>query len=805
MPIDLTVLGRRTVTAKTVLFFGAGSSIPSGGPSAKKLTAKLAEKFGIQMSTPLDLPSLATIIEVRYDRRALVEVISKVLEPLSPTRGILNLPDFDWAGLYTTNYDRVIEKSYSLQKKTLHVISSNFDFGRQRDITEPRLFKLHGTINQDVSFGHQNRMIISTSDFDGSNDYRKALYTRFTEQLITNDAIIIGHSLADSDLQGIVDTAIREKREKGAPGKITLIVYEKDENLGLVNEARGLDVCFAGVDEFFAELTKERNSEQSILGVTNDPLDKARNVLPSTLSISSIRDNQTEDLSRMFNGSPASYADIMRGWTFARDFADRLESQFADENGKRIAYVLGPAGSGKTTGARKALIQLVNRGIECWEHIRDFPLLVNSWKLIDNELRERGQTGVLLIDDAHNHLLAVNMLLDAICSKDKPALKVLLVSSRPHWNPRLKSPAIFTEGEAQELGALSSREIDSLLDILESSTDIATLVERRFLGFNRTERRRRLARRCRSDMFVCMKNIFGSETFDDIILQEYAELSPDYQEVYKQIAGMEAAGVRVHRQLVIRTVGIHALQVARYLEDLEGIIEERTVNESEGIFAWQVRHGVIADIIAKYKFLDEAEQFALLERTIDNLNPSYHIEIISINEICDPQKGLAQIYNKEKQNVLLRKLISLAPRQRVPRHRLITNLISLGNYESANTEIRLFENELRIDGPVQRYKVRLLIERANQTTGLLQEDRVAMIREAASIAEAGIDRFPDDKNLYRAFLEVGVAYLKFTDDRDMFDFAMQKAQSAYERILDPDLARTIHRFGQQYANKELAS
>lgn len=337
MTIDLTVLGRRTDPERTILLFGSGSSIPSGGPSSQQLVTLLAEKFKITMPQPLGLSDLATVIEAKHDRRPLVEAIGEILSPLRPVRGILNLPDFNWAGLYTTNYDQLIEKSYKGRKRPLHVISSNFDFGRRTDPTEPHLYKLHGTIECDVSLGHQHRMIISTSDYDTTSDFREVLYAKFTEQLFTNEAIIIGHSLADTDLRSIVEHAVRIKRDKGAPGRITLFAFEADENQALIYEARGLDVCVGGIDEFFAEMAKTVAPEKLLPGITDDPLDRARHLYPTTLSVSSERANQTGNLSRMFNGSPANYADIMRGWTFERDFAERLEAQLADENGKRIA------------------------------------------------------------------------------------------------------------------------------------------------------------------------------------------------------------------------------------------------------------------------------------------------------------------------------------------------------------------------------------------------------------------------------------------------------------------------------------
>lgn len=794
MTVDLTVLARKTDPKRTILLFGAGASIPSGAPSTAQLAKLLAEKLRLEDTTGLSLSDIATIAEARHGRRALVETVSAILAFVEPDGGILNLPDFEWAGLYTTNFDEVVEKVYLKRRRALQTISSNFDFGSNSDTTD-RLYKLHGTIHADVSLGQQHRMVLTATDYDLATDFRELVHNKFTEQLFSNHAIIIGQSLSDPDMKKIVEDAVRLKRHKGAPGSVTILAFEPNENQATVYEARGLTVCFGGIDQLLAELSKNLPEVQTLPGLSDDPLDRARGVVPSTISVATARARQTGDLSRMFNGGSASYADIMRGWTFERDFSEHVESLLASSEGRRIAYVLGAAGCGKTSGVRKALIRLTDRDFACWEHAPDMAFPADGWIQIDDELRRRKQVGVLFVDDAHEHLNGINTLVDAIAKDPTPALKLVLVSSSPHWNPRLKSPAIFGHGHKYEISCLSPREITSLLDIIENSPDVAALVEPQFRGFNRVERQRRLVERCRADMFVCMKNVFGSEAYDEIILREYADLNDDYQRVYKQIAGMEAAGVRVHRQLVLRAVGVQADQVSRYLDDLNGIIEEQTVNEREGVFSWRVRHPVIAEILSKYKYSDEAEYYALLESTLDHLNPAYRIEVISLNEMCDPRRAMGRVHDKRKQNVLLRRMISLAPKERVPRHRLITNLIALSEFENAATEIRLFENELRVDGPVQRYKVQLLLERA-QRSNLPVEDRLTLVRNAANLAEAGLQRFSDDKNLYRVYLEAGVVLYKYGNDRAIFDAAIQQARVAYDRILDPDLARIIRRFEQ---------
>jgi len=794
MSIDLKVLSRDLDPKDTILIFGAGASIPSGAPSTWEVIKSLGENFKINDYEKYSLSDIATIIEAKFNRKQLIEALQRQMLKLLPQKGILNIAEYEWAGIYTTNYDTLVEQCYHRADKPLAVRSSNFDFGVTEDPTTTHLYKLHGTIEQDVSLGHQTRMIITAGDYDKTDDYRQTLHSRFAEQLVTKNSIIIGQSLEDPDLKRLVDIAVESKKNQGAPGKLSLLCYEVNEDRALIYEAKGLEVCFGGIDDFFSEIATKMASVVLLPGFSEDPLDHAKSLKPATYDVKTRRVSEEGNLDRMFNGGAASYADILRGWTFERTFSDRLEAQLSNDAQNRIAVVMGSAGTGKTTGVRKALIRINDRDLFCWEHDSEFALQSSEWAKIDAEIRKRNQAGVLFIDNADEHLLEINSLLDIIMENDVPALKLVLSSSKPRWNPRFKSPYLYNAATGYELNQLDENEIESLLDMLESGSDISALIEKEFKGFNKPERRRRLTDRCKADMFVCMRNIFDTDAFDDIILREYAGLRDDYQEIYKKIAGMEASGIRVHRQLVLRTTSIPSGKINTMLDDLAGLISERTVSERDGIYAWNVRHGVIADIISKYKFSDGGEFFEFVSSIIDNLNASYDIELRSMDDICSRDGAFSRITDRNQQNILLRKMISLAPRRRVPRHRLVDNLIKQGNHDKANTEIRLFEEEMRTDGPLHRYKVLLLLHRARNSPGILPEDRYSLALQAASIAEAGVDRFRDNRYMYDCYLQCGVVSYKYSNDLTVFNEAMDRTKATYDRISDPDLLRVIRKY-----------
>jgi hypothetical protein len=118
----------------------------------------------------------------------------------------------------------------------------------------------------------------------------------------------------------------------------------------------------------------------------------------------------------------------------------------------------------------------------------------------------------------------------------------------------------------------------------------------------------------------------------------------------------------------------------------------------------------------------------------------------------------------------------------------------MGEFEEAESEIRIFERELRIDSPLLRYKVKLALRRAERTKGIMDEDRAAIVRYAAGLAEQAIRIFGNDKNAYQAFCEVGIAFVRLTGNWEIFDAAMAKAKEAEGTLLDPDLRRIISTF-----------
>jgi GTPase SAR1 family protein len=790
VPIELAKLIDGIQPERTVLMFGAGSSVPSGAPTGTQLSKHLADTFGI-LDFGYSLSEISSLVEQKTSRSELIAALRERFRSVRPTGGLLNLALYDWKSLYTTNYDNLIEQCYERQKRDITVYSSDFDFTVHDVPTATKLFKLHGTIEKDICDGNASRIIITDGDYDATINFREGLYDRLKGDIVGSHMLIIGHSLQDADIKDIANRAATLAAKTLGAWRISLLLYERDENRAQLFERRSFSVCFGGIDDFFSALARKLPRTLAPI-VSANPLDAVPALRPITLDVEHAT-NLIPDLSAMFNGWPATHADIAAGLTFERTIAEEVE-QYLTGPDALCAILLGASGVGKTTAARQIVQHLRRRGYSGWEHQTDHNLNVRGWLDIAKHLKTESRTGVLLIDEAHSHLQEINDLVDALALEDIRNVKLIAISTRNHWNPRIKTPYIFQRGKEFKLGQLSHPEIDRLLNLVEANAEIRALVEHTFSGFSRYERRRRLIDRCEGEMFVCLKNIFASEKFDDIILREYAGLAGPYQDIYRHVAAMESAGIHVHRQLVIRILGIPATEIPSVLLHLTDIVHEYTINEREGIYGWRGRHAVIVSIIARYKYSDADKIAGLFAKVIDNISPTYDIEVRSIRELCNLETGIPSIPDKQVQNRLLRKMMSVVPGERVPRHRLIRNLIKMGELEKAETEIRIFDKDFGRDGPVARYKVDLLTVRATNTPGIMEEDRLAILEQARAMAEHSIKRYPNNKALLTSYCNVGVEVHRRTGRYDVYDAAMTELKAAEERIGDPEIGRLIARY-----------
>lgn len=782
MSVSIERFAAELTPGTTVLFLGAGASIESGAPTGDELARHLWKELAEADPPSTDLIEITSILENRRGRVAMVQAMRRRFAKLEPAGGLLLLPLLQWKCLYTTNFDRLIEKAYSRAGVPLTVVRSNYEYQVAERPNETCLYKIHGCINQDEDKGSRARMTLTERDYEEHAAYREALFKKLDADLFGGSIVFVGYSLRDPHLRERILEAGRAKIDSGAPGRILALLFEKNEDRANLIERKGVQVAFGKLDDLLSHLLERGETSVTAKVESSSGLSVPRGIHLSAIEVGHAK-GLDPDASRLFNGSAASYADIDAGYTFPWDAEERFAKEFLASD-KFSWIVTGVAGVGKTTFARRLVASAFDQGILCWEHKDETAFVASDWIAIEASLRTAGKRGILFIDECLQFIRQVGLLAESLSNNSNSALQLVLTANHSQWYRRAKSPLLIKYGTLVQLSKLSTDEMNRLLRLLQDQSAIRELVDNQFARLAPVERRAHLRLRCSADMYVCLKNIFAFEHLDTILLREYGELPEDLRDIYRHVAALQAAGTRVHRQLIIRTLDIQAGAIAGILDELDGLVDEYDIKPSEGIYGWSTRHIVIATTIAQYKFSDQTELYALLCRVVDGLNPAVPLELRTLRDLCNSDFGVKSLVDLEQQLHIYRKLIALAPGERVPYHRWISTLSRHGRLDLTDQAIRSAEAAVGLDSVINRYKVIHAIQRAERTEGILTEDRLAMLRNAETVALNGIRTFSTDKYSYTTYGLVGLAIAELSGDMTVLDDAIECLRQAADELYD---------------------
>jgi len=188
---------------KCIPFIGSGFSmnaiVRDGGkmPDWSGLTEALAKTVGL--SQDLDGPSVASAFEKKFGRVQLIEAIRQSLhfdcvEPGDAHMAFAQLP-FDT--IYTTNFDLLLEDSFSRAKRPFHTIVGEIQMSFHGGPWTTSIVKMHGDLR------HQEHVIVTIEDYANYLNNYPFIATHLSAQLITKTALFLGYSLTDPDLLNI--------------------------------------------------------------------------------------------------------------------------------------------------------------------------------------------------------------------------------------------------------------------------------------------------------------------------------------------------------------------------------------------------------------------------------------------------------------------------------------------------------------------------------------------------------------------------------------------------------------------------
>lgn len=216
--MDLNTAIKHAIDGRAVLFLGSGASAgakPIGADkflTGRELAVLLSEPAGITPPSE-DLNFSSQRYRKVVGDRKLVEVLQSLFTVSEVTEEHRRLSEIPWHGLYTTNYDNVLERAFSDRKKKLVPITPDQD---TKDHTSQKNSVLHingfidkltpETLNSSFKLTNTSYLTEAFAKSNWSFVFRRNLET-------AKAIIFIGYSMYDIDIQRILfgGDALKEK------------------------------------------------------------------------------------------------------------------------------------------------------------------------------------------------------------------------------------------------------------------------------------------------------------------------------------------------------------------------------------------------------------------------------------------------------------------------------------------------------------------------------------------------------------------------------------------------------------------
>jgi tetratricopeptide (TPR) repeat protein len=625
---------------KVALFLGAGASTVAGAPRTPDLVASIKKKFDKARFTSDNFIDVCqAVIDCDYydGRTELEDLLKEKLGNLKPSKWHLELPKYNWAAIFTTNFDDLIEESFRMAPPTLSrdyekVLTDNFSIKR----STVQIFKLMGDILARRT--DPGRMVLSRIDFIQSLKMREQCYRVLSDIVTDGTVVFIGYGgddqLAFEIMEGV-------SREYGTDSLMISYMLLKDlshiEGETLKYSKRKIVPLKCSFEEFMELIPREAEEqvvpqESIVLGISGQKLGfPSREINPILSFFNVLNEKDLEESAGnkddFFKGINNSWGVYREKWDFEREIysgrnglcqriSNELQKTATSDN--RVLLLTGMPGIGKSVLLRRIAFDNYMNGapVLIFDSTReklDFKLLDSFLMHIDRKLLDltKGKTkcakSIIIFDDVSAMMVDPRNVSSYLASRGRAAL--IICASRSHEMEndfslprgdiieipqRLSKDEVFKlAAHLRKLGYLLSTEVwrDVILKELESSFFAAmfTLVDpaRRPLG--------------------------------KIISDQYMELSEEQKRVFLLICAFHRFELPINLELLVR-VSLRG-KYEKFAELLNDARLRRTVVSSEdreGNIFYSTYNRIIAQKTLDFFLPDPARQKELYSEILDN-------------------------------------------------------------------------------------------------------------------------------------------------------------------------------------------
>ncbi len=729
---DLETILKRIEQGRAVLFVGAGMSMDSGAPSADGLARALCEQFAPGLDPTLGLQRVADLLQSRrgIDRLDIDAWVAEQVDRLQPAPQHLIVPRFAWPAIYTTNYDRLIEKGYDAQPEhaqRLQVVRNATEEYDINDASVVSLFKIHGCTSrlQDPNAP----LVLSGADLRRTGDARRVILKRLADLQRAHTWLFVGYSFRDDviiELLHDLKNAIGEHQLRWSYAVLPHVT-EYDRDFLRQFKISAIDLK-AG--PFFQLLDKRKNrfSPPSALGAAKSkPLEMVAAspqfpALDRQFEVVGLRHFGTPTPASFYRGDSPGWADLEAGLDVRREQADELEgltrglleqARTVEHGRTRALVITGSAGTGKSTLLRRlvydlyastGIVLLVAREGAQWE-ARE---VLNVAKAVRQPL-------VVLFDAAEIDYQRLRAFYRTLVNHDIRAL-VIIGARTGTWTTAQRRWGTFVGDHTLEINeSFTDSEVQALLDKLATHGFIeVNAVTNAHYWLSRARAANRL-------ILVVLLELVQGGRFEEIVLSEYQDLRDGLAEAaYRSVAVVHELGIPLRRELLRRMLDSNWEEfISRVIQGAASkvVIEDFETVTGRGFY--RTKHPLLASIIRKNTVPAPATVFKHLLNNVD----AAERDDVTIVRAFLKSDGLDEVLPEyADRRSLFEAAVAVLPTDVVVRHQMGINDMEAGQLESAR---KVFETCLSLSpnnvAVIHSFGL-LEMERAKRTaSGPLQE------------------------------------------------------------------------------------
>lgn len=627
-------------SGECVLFVGAGigehlrdandQCFPSSG---SVLAAEIADQFSLG-DFKQDLSKVAELLELKNKRTELELFLQKRLSNPEPGEYLRWIPTMRWRAIFTTNYDRGLERAYELtpqppqKPKTISATSDMVEIDPRFGVP---IYYLHGVV-----FGNDKpHIIITRQDYAQFAERRRMLFDVLRERFATSTFLYIGYSNTDPNWNSLFTETISELYPKKLPQayRIAPTTDPLDDEL---LRAQGVNTMSCNYADFVAAA----GSALSASRVEPDRMKRLQSLLPSDLqdaferhpaAVARLALSWTYVNQAPFSDKP-NIGDFLRGdrpnWSlignssyFERDLErevfeqDLLEYATAASPQTSSVAILGPAGYGLTTllMALATKVALSGAGrvfmLKPGAHVLEGDVLFAA-SLFKERL-------FFFIDNAADESDKLRSVFPSFREQEQVAMFVL-GERLNEW----RQARVRLRPKEYELEALSDGEIERLLDCLAKHGEL-----NRLASLERPLQCAVIRSKHGKQLLVAMREATEDNNFDAILIDEYHGIKDEVaQQVYLTVCCFHQHGGYVRDSVLAKLAGVSVQQLYGELgAGLEGVVIYECVDEAQALYAARARHRIIAEIVWE-RCGTVAERERVVHDSLASINLNYRVD-----------------------------------------------------------------------------------------------------------------------------------------------------------------------------------